>query len=213
MQTRVISCFKRIAARRLVALSLALVGAWLGAAGCDNDDKPGAPSAPEGRVDDGCARGSLEADALEADVVNAVDRPLLASGTRWQGPGADATGALPPGNYVFGSTYIRERREEGAQARLGELSKGVIGAMLQSPGLVAFSFASSESCNASRTFTAWRDEAAMYEFVASGAHAAAMPSFGELSRGGGGFTHWAGTPAEASWGRAAEELGRETPVD
>lgn len=184
-------------------------------AGCDGDDKDKDDArAPGASVDDGCARGGLEDDALEADLANDRAVPLLAASARWQGRGVDpATGALAPGNYVMASTYIRQKLDPQTDEPLQELSEGVIRAMLESPGLVAFSVASSESCKSSRTFTVWESEEAMYEFVSSGAHAAAMPVFGRFSRGGGGFTHWSGGEADATWARAAEELGKEAPID
>jgi hypothetical protein len=78
------------------------------------------------------------------------------------------------------------------------------------PCLMAVQFGVSESCNTKRTLTVWKDEASMYQFVASPAHRRAMLKVGVMSRGGSIVTSWAGDERGATWSEAIEHLARET---
>ncbi|HEU4532705.1 MAG TPA: hypothetical protein VFS00_01260 [Polyangiaceae bacterium] len=211
---------QRTLGRSFVTLASSLLlalAASAGAAGCDSDDDDeddfvvaGASGAPAGSQPTkyaGCERGAIEADLNEGPPGGA---PSIVSPTapRWQGPGVDpATGALRPGNYVLSSTYLALRPE--ARPRFGELM-GPISADLQTrPGLVAISLALSESCASARTLSVWESEDAMYGFVASDAHGAAVRAVGEVSRGQSVVTHWSGNEAKATWAEAAQALARD----
>jgi heme-degrading monooxygenase HmoA len=160
-----------------------------------------------GAPNDGCTRGAIEAD-LNDGQPGGPPSIVTPTAPRWQGPAVDpATGALRPGSYVFSSTYLTLRPD--GRPRFGELM-GPISADLQTrPGLLAITLALSESCGTARTLSAWESEEAMYAFVASDAHGAAVSAVGEVSRGQSVVTHWAGTEAGATWARAAEELARD----
>lgn len=231
--------FQRIVTRNFVAFASSLIFAATAAsaAGCssdDDDDNQGTSGAGAaagqggsgggsgsggggsggsnagaggggGSGDDGCARGALEAD------LNDNGTPL-AGQTKLQGPGVDpATGKLRPGSYVFSSTYLRMPSGPQAQARFGELAGPVVSIVPTQPGLVAFAFSGSTSCNTVRTFTAWESEEAMYAFAATGEHRTAASASSEVSRGGSAVTHWSGSEADATWEKSATELG-DTPA-
>lgn len=145
---------------------------------------------------DACTRGKLETDL--------VFTPLV-------GPGVEqATGKLKPppaAGYVVSSTYLALQGEPAAQARFQELVQAIAGELKQQAGLVAFQFSNSMSCGVARTFTIWRDEAAMYAFVAGPAHDAARDGVQDVSRGGSAVAHWAAADLEqATWQYAAERL-------
>ncbi|MCU0684009.1 MAG: hypothetical protein MUF34_17500 [Polyangiaceae bacterium] len=221
MLTLSTSYFQRTLRRNLAALacSLAMVGATTGAVGCndsDDDDNPGAAGtgagaggAPGGSQPTkyaGCERG-----VLEADLVGGAQLDVLATrGPQWQGPGVDpATGALRPGNYVISSTYLTLRTEAAAQQRFGELM-GILTEDFQTrPGLVALALSVAGSCDTARTLSVWESEEAMYAFVSSPAHTAAISGARDVSRGQSAVTHWSGTEADATWPKGAEALSRD----
>jgi hypothetical protein len=135
------------------------------------------------------------------------------------GPGVDlTTGKLrapaPGTTYIVSSTYLALRADGPAQQAFGELM-GPIGDTLRTQeGLVAFELGTSMSCGTARTLTIWASEEAMYGFVASPAHMAAIARVGEVSRGGSVVTHWTADTAEgAGWDeverRLAAFMGRQ----
>jgi quinol monooxygenase YgiN len=208
MSTRRYSYFKRNFARSLASLaaSLLLAAAAAGTAACGDDegDETGGPSAPN----DPCSSGALEAD------LGNEDGSLASSKVVWHGPGVDeASGALKPGSYVLSSTYLRMKTEPQTQGRVQQVSDPIITDFQSRPGLVAFAFASSDSCTVARTFTVWESEEAMYAFVSSDAHRAAAGTLSEVSRGRSAVTHWSGTEADATWPKALAELGKGGALD
>ncbi len=69
----------------------------------------------------------------------------------------------------------------------------------------------SMSCATARTFTVWRDEAAMMAFVTSAAHGAAVARIGEISRRESLVTHRTGAVvAEISWDEELVRLNEDT---
>jgi heme-degrading monooxygenase HmoA len=142
-----------------------------------------------------CTRDLAEADFLPGTM---------------SGSGMDAQGALmpPPAGtqYVISSTYLRLPPGEKTAKRFRELMGPILASLSTQDGLMAVQFGSSEECTVARTLTVWRDEPAMYKFVASPAHAEAMGNIEEVSRGGSLVTHWKGTEADATWAAARKNL-------
>jgi heme-degrading monooxygenase HmoA len=158
-----------------------------------------APSpSPSPSAEPTCARGTIEPDFAPIG-------PLA-------GPGVDpATGTLrpPPSgtSYVVSSTYLALRPEGPAQQTFGALMGPIGDALRTQEGLVAFELGSSASCGTARTLTVWVSEEAMYGFVASPAHTAAVAQVGQVSRGGSVVTHWdADTVDAAGWAEAQRRL-------
>ncbi|OJH37926.1 antibiotic biosynthesis monooxygenase [Cystobacter ferrugineus] len=145
---------------------------------------------------DPCQRGVLEPDFQAASAL--------------QGPGVDANGQLSPGSYIISSTYLRMRSTVEAQTEFDAAVVDLNETLATQPGLLAIQFGGSESCNTKRTLTVWKDEASMYQFVASPPHRRAMLKVGVMSRGGGIVTSWAGDERGATWSEAIEHLARET---
>lgn len=129
------------------------------------------------------------------------------------GPGWDpAGGLLPPlqDTYIVHTTQILVKPE--GIARFGELV-GQISAQLQATdGLVAYVTAQDMNCGWARTLGIWRSEAAMYGFVASGAHLTAMAETTDISFTGK-VTHWT-VDADAlpvGWQEAEARLAAVAP--
>lgn len=162
----------------------------LGLAGCSGVPDP---------VDPSCTRGSLEADF-------AVSAPMSGRAV-----GADGALAPPPAGtkYVLSSTYLRLQKGERVAKRFRELMAPINAALATHDGLMAIQFAFSEKCTVARTLSVWRDEAAMYKFVGTQAHSAAVSEVSDVSRGGSVVTHWLGTEAEATWDVARARLGAD----
>lgn len=131
------------------------------------------------------------------------------------GSAVDADGKLKPPaagtKYVISTTYLRLPKGEAAQKKFRELMAPIQAALPTQEGLVGLAFASSEKCTVARTLSVWRDEAAMYKFVASKAHADAVSAVGEVSRGGSQVTHWTGVETDATWDVARTRLAAEMP--
>lgn len=140
-----------------------------------------------------CTRDSMEAD-LQAS-------PLAGSAVR-------ADGTLTPGQYIVSSTYLRLRPGEG-QARFGQLMGPILESLQAQEGLVALQLGTSERCGTARTLSVWKDEAAMYVFVAGSAHQAAVNAVEAVSRGGSIVTHWADDERGVSWEKAARQLAAD----
>jgi hypothetical protein len=160
-----------------------------------SDDEAG-----EGEPSDGCTRGELESD------IRYVPMPL---------PGSPGPLAEPPAEgYVVSTTYLRLKHEEAAKSRFRTLNGPIQGDLLARSGLVALEFAIEAECNTARTKSVWTSTEAMYEFVTSEAHGAAVQSVGELSRGGSVVTHWtAKTLDETTWDEATARLkGDKGPI-
>lgn len=156
----------------------------------------------------GCDRGVLEPDLLSQDPMG---NPVP---TGWFGAGVDpATGALVDdgSTYVVSATYLTLRPDGDAQAAFGEVMGPIVPELYGNPGLVASQLGVSSSCGTARTFTVWRDQAAMMAFVTSAAHTAAIARVGEMSRGQSLVTHWVAAPvAEITWDEALARLVADT---
>jgi hypothetical protein len=164
-----------------------------GASAPPEDPTPDAPSDPTASTDSSCARGTLEPDF----------QPMPLSGPNVH------EGKLAAGDYVISTTYLQLRQDPQAQMRFGQLMQPILADLATRPGLLAVSLGTAPMCGIARTLSVWRDEAAMFDFVLSSAHSAAMASVGEVSRGGSLVTHWSGDAAAATWEAAAERAGAE----
>jgi hypothetical protein len=193
-------------------LLLATVVLAAGACGNDDDNANGGPASSE-TADDGCARGTLEADLSNYQGQTTYEGEVLAGQTKLVGPGVDAAGKLKPGSYVFSSTYLRMPTDRSALGRFLELSAPMLQSLPSLPGLVAFSFSSEPSCTTLRTLTVWENEEAMFAFAATASHRAAVAASSEVSRGGSAVTHWSGTEADGTWTKSAAELAEATAFD
>jgi heme-degrading monooxygenase HmoA len=165
-------------------------------AGCSEDSDSEAPLGPDpGAVDDGCLRGTLETD------IAYLPRT---------GPRIDAAGTLmppPAEGYVVSTTFLRLRPGDEAGRRFGELFAPIATQLQTQPGLEALQLATSASCGTARTLSVWASPDAMYDFVVSDAHYAAVRAVSEVSRGGSVVVHWtAQTPEQASWDEATKRL-------
>ncbi|MDY7226575.1 hypothetical protein [Hyalangium rubrum] len=163
----------------------------LGLTACSSEE----PKDPPKDEQADCSRGQLEADLT-------FNGPLA-------GPAVRADGTLAPGRYTVSSTYLRLKPDAEGQARFQELVMPVGQALRSQPGLMALQFASSVYCNTARTFSVWKDDASMYEFVSGPAHLDAMSAVSEVSRGGSIVTHWADDEKGASWQKAAQQLSAD----
>jgi len=149
-----------------------------------------------------CAGGVLEAD-------------LESSG--WMGAGVDAqSGALRLSagrKYMVSSTYgVPVPGPGGAPVteEYGQLFAAIEQQLATQPGLVALQLGSSSACGSGRTLAVWESEEAMYDFVISDAHSAAMAAVGEVLKPGYGVTHWEATgEAQISFAVGAQKLARE----
>lgn len=154
-----------------------------------------------------CERGVLEPDLMSQD----MEGNFVPIG--WFGAGVDPeTGELVDdgSTYVVSATYLTLRPEPDAEAAFGEVMGPIIPALYGNPGLVASQLGVSMSCATARTFTVWRDEAAMMAFVTSAAHGAAVARIGEISRGASLVTHWTEAPvAEITWEVALQRLEQD----
>jgi heme-degrading monooxygenase HmoA len=164
--------------------------------GCSEEsDAPAAAGPDPGAVTDGCPRGTLESDMASLP---------------WTGPKIDSSGKLmppPAEGYVVSSTFLRLRPGDEAGRRFGELFAPIATQLQTQPGLEALQLATSASCGTARTLSVWASQEAMYDFVVSDAHYAAVRAVSEVSRGGSIVVHWsAQTVEQASWDEATKRL-------
>jgi quinol monooxygenase YgiN len=118
--------------------------------------------------------------------------------------------ALDTGTYVVSSTYVRIKNTKEAGEQFQRLVDSMGEALQSNPGLIQVVTRLSVECNSARTLSVWRDEAAMFEFVGSPAHANAMSQVKDLSRGGGAGTHWTDDGSGFNWETALAKLKEET---
>lgn len=146
----------------------------------------------------------------EADALPPIDESAC-SKDRLEADGRDSAllEALPPGQYVVGTTYLRLRLSRSAIERFRQLSQAMEEELRANPGLVRVVTRTAGSCNTARTLSVWKTEADMYRFVGGAAHARAMAAVGEVSRGGSVTTHWNGSEAEATWEVATRKLAED----
>jgi heme-degrading monooxygenase HmoA len=155
-------------------------------AACEEDDNgdDGAMQAEDtGDVDDtGEAEESSSGGEMNFDeLYECQDAEPVAFGPL-AGPGWDPeTGPLEPvqENYVASSTMIMVKPEQ--MGLFFELAAGVQTQLEATDGFVAATFANDPNCGWVRTLSLWRDEASMYGFVATGAHAMAMSRTWEVA--------------------------------
>lgn len=141
-----------------------------------------------------CTRATLESDLRTTGALS--------------GKGVDpGTGALKAGHYVISSTYLKLATSPAGQKAFREVMEGIASSIDTQPGLEASLLTTSAECLSARTLSVWKDEASMYAFVGSPAHVRAMTRAQEMSRGGGGVTHWAGTESDATLEVGAQKLG------
>ncbi|WP_437954653.1 antibiotic biosynthesis monooxygenase [Sorangium sp. So ce119] len=160
--------------RAIAAAVLAALGVTLSACGSDSGAATPEPSAPE------CTGGVLEAD-LQAE-------PL-------SGPGVDpATGKLRPApegsSYTVSSTFGIPRPGDAVMERYGQAFGAIQAQLASQRGLLAIQLARSTSCGSGRTLAVWESTEAMYEFVMSPAHLAAMDAADDLLEPNYVVTHW-----------------------
>jgi quinol monooxygenase YgiN len=147
----------------------------------------------------------------DADALPPIDESAC-SKDRLEADGRDSNDltALPKGQYVVSTTYLRLPLRRSAVARFQELSAPMEDELRANPGLVRVTTRVAGSCNTARTLSVWKSEADMYRFVGSPAHARAMAAVAEVSRGGSVTTHWTATEAEATWATATQKLAEDT---
>ncbi|MCA2976774.1 MAG: hypothetical protein INH41_28425 [Myxococcaceae bacterium] len=152
----------------------------------------------------GCGPG-VDPDSLPPVDETACTKAQLEADGRDSAPLA----ALPPGQYVVSTTYLRLPLRRSALARFSELTAPMEDELRANAGLVRVTTRLATSCNTARTLTVWRTEADMYRFVGSPAHARAMAATPEVSRGGSVTTHWSASEAEATWQVATRKLAED----
>jgi|JI10StandDraft_1071094.scaffolds.fasta_scaffold95136_3 hypothetical protein len=135
-----------------------------------------------------CTKDALEADGLESAELSAI----------------------PPGQYVVSTTYVRLPHTKSALKRFNELLAPMTDELRTQPGLVRLTTRLSTACNTARTLSVWKSELEMYRFVNGPSHSKAMASVGQLSRGGSVTTHWMGSEADATWQKATQMLAADT---
>jgi hypothetical protein len=162
-----------------------LLAAVLG--GCSAHGNPN--NAAVDMATDPCSRGVVESD-LQA--------------SPWKGPGLDASGNIPPGQYVVSSTYAQFKPGSGPEFM--QLVGSIMPSLMTQPGMVGMRFGQSATCGSARTLVVWTDLESMYNFVTGPAHSAAMPKIGDISNGKGGGVHYDDDGSGATFEKAASEL-------
>jgi len=153
--------------------------------------------------------GGIDVDALYdcVDPDFTVIQPLT-------GPGIDPeTGEIIAplqDGYVLHTTQILVRPEKLED--FIALNVPIAEQLMMTEGLVGFALAQEPNCGFSRTMGVWESEAAMYAFVASGAHAQAMAKTTEVSITGR-TTMWTAAADEMplTWEMAIEAIADVEP--
>lgn len=162
----------------------------------DTGEGPGSSGEPEPGSSGGADEttgGGIDVDALYdcVDPDFTVIQPL-------SGPGIDpATGELLAplqDGYVLHTTQILVKPEKLEEFLA--LNVPIFEQLMQTEGLLGFALAQEPNCGFSRTMGVWESEAAMFAFVASGAHAQAMAKTTEVSI----------TGRTTAWSVTADEL-------
>lgn len=134
-----------------------------------------------------CTKDSLEADGLDSAELS----------------------ALPAGQYVISTTYLRLPHKKSALKRFSELTAPMTDELKAHRGLVRVTTRLSTSCNTARTLSVWKSELDMYRFVNGSSHPRAMAAVSQVSRGGSVTTHWLGSEADATWQKATQQLAAD----
>jgi hypothetical protein len=147
---------------------------------------------------------------VDADALPPIDESAC-SKDRLEPDGRDSAllEALPEGQYVVATTYLRLQLSRRAVERFRQLSQAMESELRANPGLVRVVTRTAGSCNTARTLSVWKAEADMYRFVGSAAHARAMAAVSEVSRGGSVTTHWSASETEATWEVATRKLAED----
>ncbi|MCA2976988.1 MAG: hypothetical protein INH41_07560 [Myxococcaceae bacterium] len=147
---------------------------------------------------------------VDADALPPIDESAC-SKERLEADGRDSAllEALPKGQYVVGTTYLRLPLSRRAVDRFRQLSQAMEADLRANPGLLRVVTRTAGSCNTARTLSVWKTEADMYRFVGSASHARAMAAVGEVSRGGSVTTHWNASETEATWEIATRKLAED----
>ncbi|WP_437806967.1 antibiotic biosynthesis monooxygenase family protein [Sorangium sp. So ce1078] len=174
MTTRTLNETLASSSRAFAAAVLAALGVIL--PGCADDAGATPPDAPPAE----CTGGVLEAD-LQAE-------PL-------SGPGVDpATGKLRPppegSSYTVSATYGIPRPGDAVMEKYVQYFGAIQAQLASQPGLLALQLGQAPSCGSGRTLAVWSSAEAMYEFVMSDAHLAAMDAVNELVQPNYAVTHW-----------------------
>jgi heme-degrading monooxygenase HmoA len=138
----------------------------------------------------------------------AISKPLV-------GPGFDPAkggvlGELQP-TYVVHATQLFLRPDRLAEFQA--IADPVSAQLDKTEGLLAYSYAGDNGCHEAATLGIWESEAALYKFVGSGAHAAAMGQASEVGYTGR-LTHWTVTAEELAaidWPAARARLNDIDP--
>lgn len=111
-------------------------------------------------------------------------------------------------SYIITTTYLALSPSPEHQATFRNDMQRMLSVLSATPGLVAFRFATSETCLSARTLAVWKDRESMQSFVHSPEHTAAMGHIDEISRGDSTFADWEGEVSTAEWDHVARELAR-----
>ena len=150
-----------------------------------------------GSASDGeCNRGTLESDIRT---------------TALRGTGVDASGKLAPGQYVLANSYVLLTGDSTTPQQFQQVMKGIDTALKTQPGLVAYQFSTSVSCNSARALTVWTDQDSMFAFAAGSAHSAAADMATTLGRPGSAVTYWNDDQSGATPAKGASQLAAVTP--
>ncbi|MEM9463086.1 MAG: antibiotic biosynthesis monooxygenase [Myxococcota bacterium] len=138
----------------------------------------------------------------------------LESQAQFAGPLYDSTrGGLigtPAERYIAATTLFNYRPE--VYDRFLVVVDDVLEQARESPGFVGYELAYSAGCRYGRTITVWESEAAMIDFMLTGAHGEAMAQVRELGNDGRTID-WEITPDELpiSWETARQQLAPILP--
>lgn len=150
-------------------------------------------------------------EAMTADDLPAVDEATCTKASlEADGVDSAAMEALPAGQYIVSTTYLRLPHKKSALKRFRELVAPMDADLRANTGMVRVTTRLSSSCNTARTLTVWKSEAEMYRFVASPSHAKAMGAVTEVSRGNSVTTHWSADATGATWEKATQMLAADT---
>lgn len=153
----------------------------LGSLACVGDDEPSTdPDAPL----------TLDERIEELSRCEPTDLEYL---VQWSGPAFDPeTGALleplPDGHVEALVNGWAIRDDEALELRI-EHATNVLADLYTRDGFLGFESVESVECDIAFSHSLWRDEAAMYEFVVGGPHAAAMSQASKMHHAVAG-AHW-----------------------
>jgi hypothetical protein len=159
----------------------------------------------------GQAGSGVDVDALYACEETNLQVPRPLSGPSFDAEQGGFLSEPTQTTYVVHTTQIYVPAEK--QSAFNQLFGPIVGQLGATEGLVAWTVAYDETCGVNRTLGVWESEAAMYEFVATGAHATAMSQTTEVSLSGR-VTHWEATVDEVEqleWSVARAKLEQVEP--